>query len=80
MFVEDFNPSQRRRFFRCNPVRLVWTTLWPAIEIIRNSENAGPGLAAAFEALADQYQQWTETADGRDYRTESQQAVCALFF
>jgi hypothetical protein len=79
MFVEDFNEQQRRRFFRCNPVGLVWLTLEPAVGIIRESGAVGPRFAKEFEELATRYQQWTQSPDGQEFRTEAQQTVCALF-
>lgn len=79
MFAQDFNESQRRRFFRCNPVRLIWRTLGPAIIIIRQSSTVGPRFAKEFEELATRYDEWTLTQDGQEFRTEAEQNVCALF-
>jgi hypothetical protein len=79
MFVQDFNDQQRRRFFAWNPVLLVWKSLQPAVEIIRTSGAVSRNFASAFEGLASQYQEWTQTPDGQQFRTEAQQAVGALF-
>jgi hypothetical protein len=79
MFVEDLNEAQRRRFFKCHPVSMVWLALKPAVYAIRQSGHVGPRFATDFEKLAGQYEKWTQTADGQEYRTEAQQAVCALF-
>ena len=80
MFVADLNEGQRRRFFRCHPVLMAWTSLSPAVHAIRESGQVGPRFAIEFEALAQQYQDWMGTNDGQEYRTGAQQAVCALFF
>jgi len=79
MFVQDFDERQRNRFFRCNPVWLIWLTLEPAIRIIRESGTVGPRFAREFEELARRYQEWTRTPPGQEFRTEAEQAVCALF-
>lgn len=79
MFVQGFNERQRRRFFRCHPVLMVWLALAPAVQVIRQSGQVGPRFAIEFENLAEQYRKWTETKDGQEYRTQAQQAVCALF-
>jgi hypothetical protein len=80
MFVEEFTEPQRRRFFRCHPVLLVWQSLLPAVDILRQSGDVGPRFASEFEWLANQYRHWSETIDGQEYRTDAQQSVCALFF
>jgi hypothetical protein len=79
MFTEEFNGAQRRRFFKCHPVSLVWLALAPAVKVLRASGSVGPRFAAQFEELARYYQQWTATQEGEEYRTEAQQTVCALF-
>src|SRR5262249_16912747 len=79
MFVQDFDERQRNRFFRCNPVWLIWLTLEPAIRIIRESGTVGPRFAREFEELARRYQEWTRTPPGQEFRTEAEQACGALF-
>ena len=79
MFAQDFNEPQRRRFFKCHPVGMVWLALEPAVQIIRPRGYVDPRFASEFQDLAERYRQWTETPDGQEYRTEAQQAVCALF-
>jgi hypothetical protein len=79
MFVSEFNDNQRRRFFRCNPVGLVWRYLEPGVVIIRKRGSVGPKFAKEFETLARQYTEWTQGSDGADFRTEADQVVCALF-
>jgi hypothetical protein len=75
--VKSFNDKQRRQFFRCHPVALVWGYLEPAITVLRGT--LGPRYAGELEALAGQYRKWTQTRDGQDYRTEAGQTICALF-
>ena len=79
MFVSQFDGKQKSRFFRCNPVSLIWRHLSPGVQIIRDGGSVGPNYAKEFEALAAQYAEWTKGADGTDFKTEAQQAVCALF-
>jgi hypothetical protein len=79
MFVNEFDRKQQGRFFRCNPVGLIWANLGPAVNIIRGAGSVGPNFAKEFEALAGQYAEWTRGPEGQDFRTEAQQAVCALF-
>jgi len=79
MFVSEFNNNQQRRFFRCNPVGLIWRNLEPAVVSIRKSGSVGANFAKEFETLAGQYNEWTQGPDGEDFRTETQQVVCAMF-
>jgi hypothetical protein len=79
VFVRDFNTNQRRQFFRCNPVSLVWRSLQPAIYIIRGGGTVGPSFAREFENLAHDYDEWAQSPDGQEFRTEAQQTACALF-
>jgi hypothetical protein len=79
MFVQDFNHHQRHRLFACNPVLLMWHSLQPAVQIIRTGGTVGPNFATEFETLSKQYYEWTQSPAGQEFRTEAQQAVCALF-
>lgn len=79
IFVKELTEQQRRRFFECNPVLLMWRALEPAVRAIRNSGAVAPTFASEFEALAKQYEGWTQSADAQKFRSEAQQAICALF-
>jgi hypothetical protein len=78
-FVRDFDDRQRRRFFRSTPVGLVWRYLEPGVRHMRQSADIGASFATELEALAVEYQKWTETQDGQEFRTQARQAVTALF-
>jgi hypothetical protein len=77
IFAQNFNEKQRKKWFRCQPVSLMWEFLKDAVEVIRNS--TGENYAANFEALHRQYQDWIGTADGKNYRTAEMQAICGRF-
>jgi hypothetical protein len=77
IFVQTFTASQRNKWFRCQPVSLMWEFLKTEIEEIRKS--AGKKYAENFEILHDQHQAWIKTPDGKDYRTAAQQAICGKF-
>jgi hypothetical protein len=77
IFTQTFNEKQRHKWFRCQPVSLMWEFLKTGIEEIRKS--AGKKYAENFERLHDQHQAWIKTPDGTDYRTAEQQAICGKF-
>lgn len=77
IFVKDFNPEQRSRFFKCHPVALMWDRLQPAIQVIRNE--SGGAFAKEFEDLKQAYAGWAESAQGQGFSTAQQQVICALF-
>jgi hypothetical protein len=77
IYVQTFDEAQRHRWFRCQPVSLMWQFLDEPIQEIRKS--VGPKYAQNFEELFKQHQKWTQSEDGRDYRTAEQQAICARF-
>jgi hypothetical protein len=83
IFVEAFSGKQRQRFFHCHPIALTWKVLKPGIEVIRHAHDVAEPVhknyAWQLEDLAGKYEKWLKTADGKDYRTEAQQAVCADF-
>jgi hypothetical protein len=79
IFAKEFSPTQKRRFFRCSPVGLVWSALEPAITCIRTAGVVSEAYASELEALALEYRAWTLTDGGSGYRTEVQQAICAMF-
>lgn len=72
-----FNARQRTAFFRSNPVALVWQYLEPATTIIRGHTDSN--FAENFEALNNQYQQWSRGKEGARYTTAQQQALNARF-
>ena len=78
IFGKDFNPKQRQQFFRHHPVSLVWKRLEPATKVIRYDTDEK--FAREFEGLHKQYQKWTESKDGEEFRTTQQQAIGGLFF
>jgi hypothetical protein len=77
IIVNDLSGAQRKRFFRCHPVLLLWRLVQPAAEVIR--EETDEAFAKQFEELAMSYLAWTETKDGQQFRTAEQQAICARF-
>ena len=77
IFVERFSDDQRREFFRCHPIGQTWRVLKPGIEVIRAAIHAN--YARQLEDLAIEYDAWTRSPEGADYKTEAQQAVCADF-
>jgi hypothetical protein len=83
IFVEGFSQKQLRRFFRCHPVALTWKVLKPGVEVIRAAtgvpEPVHRNYARQLEDLAGKYDKWIKSADGKEYRSEAQQAVCADF-
>jgi hypothetical protein len=72
-----FSAAQRKRFFRCHPVLLLWRLLEPAAKVIRSETDKR--FAKEFEDLAMSYRVWTESKDGQEFRTAEQQAICARF-
>jgi hypothetical protein len=78
IFGKAFNAKQRQQFFRHHPVSLVWQRLEPATKVIRR--NTDERFAKEFEDLHKQYQKWTASEDGREFRTAQQQAIGGLFF
>jgi len=79
IFVKDLSEEQRRRFFECNPVLLMWSALEPAIQAFRSGDTVAPTFAEEFENLARHYREWAESSAGQKFRTPEQQAICALF-
>ncbi|HWF67490.1 MAG TPA: hypothetical protein VN670_09300 [Acidobacteriaceae bacterium] len=83
--ILSLSHSDRHRIFKCTPVSLMWKLLWPAIEQIRTggadygSGTPSPEYAKNFEHLDDEYHHWTQSPDGREYRSAASQAVCARF-
>jgi hypothetical protein len=77
IFVQGFSEKQRHKLFRCQPVSLMWEFLKTAIQEIRKS--VGEKYAQNFETLFKQHQAWIKSADGKDYRTAEQQAICGRF-
>src|SRR5262245_48145157 len=45
IFVRELSDPQRRRFFECNPVLLMWRALEPAVRVIRGSGTVSPTFA-----------------------------------
>jgi hypothetical protein len=77
-------PADRHRIFRCTPVSLMYKLLQPAIEQIRVSgadhdDTQTPEYAKELENLADEYDHWAQSPDGREFRTPAKQAICAMF-
>jgi hypothetical protein len=83
IYADEFNQRQLNKFFRCHPIGLTWKVLEPGISVIRTDKTApepvGPGYGKALEELAGKYNRWTKSANGKDYRSEEQQAICADF-
>jgi hypothetical protein len=79
IFVKELSEQQRRRFFECNPVSLMWRALEPAIQTFRTGGAVAPTFAEEFQNLASQYREWAESPAAQKFRTPEQQAVCALF-
>jgi hypothetical protein len=74
---KNFSKAQLHGAFRCHPVSLLWNLLEPAIAEIR--KDLGGGFAKEFEGLHRLYDSWTKAADGKEFRTAQQQAICARF-
>jgi hypothetical protein len=74
---KDFNEGQRRQFFRYHPIALYWRRLEPATLFIRRTTDEA--FAAEFEVFRNQYDEWTQSEDGREFRTIERQAICACF-
>ncbi len=87
VFAGEFSAAQKRRFFKCHPILLTWKVLKPGVEVIRSNleqtedvpEPVTKEYGKDLEAMAAEYEKWTKTADGREYRSEARQAVCADF-
>jgi hypothetical protein len=83
IFANHFSAAQLRKFFKCHPISLTWKVLEPGVTIIRNADKVPEPVhkhyARELEELAAKYDKWTKTPDGKDYRSEAQQAVCADF-
>jgi hypothetical protein len=77
MACKDFNETQRQQFFRHHPIALYWRRLEPATSHIRRATHEG--FAVEFEALRNQYDEWTRGEDGREFRTFERQAISACF-
>jgi hypothetical protein len=77
IFVQNFNQKQLTRWFRCQPVSLMWEFLEIAVQEIR--KGVGEQYAQNFEALHQKYQAWIKSPDGKDYRTAEMQAICGKF-
>ncbi|MGI9423441.1 MAG: hypothetical protein ACR2PA_09625, partial [Hyphomicrobiaceae bacterium] len=75
---DQYKKEVRGTIYSCAPVGLMWQILESGIEELRN--NGGlPNYANAFEALKVDYEKWTYTPAGSQYRSPAAQAVVALF-
>ena len=78
MVCEGFSEAQRQKFFKNNPVALVWRSFEPATMIIRSETTEN--FAKKFECLCEKYDEWTRTDDGQGFATYQEQAITACFF
>jgi hypothetical protein len=75
ILASGLSPSQRGRFFRCAPVKLMWDALLPAIDALGGAEKFAP----EFEKLSGSYGSWLKHDDAREFRSVERQTVCAMF-
>jgi hypothetical protein len=75
IMASGLSPSQRGKFFRCTPVKLMFDALRPAIEAIGGAEKFAP----QFEKLNVTYGNWLASAEGKEFRSPERQTICLLF-
>jgi hypothetical protein len=75
ILARDLSAPQRRQFFGCTPVGLMWQSLNTAIESLGGYQTFAPN----FKNLNDQYGAWLRSADGATFRSVTRQTVCAMF-